>query len=83
MSKSCRGTISTAAVVRAAVIGGTKELTRSMEELYKLMRANLIHVPSPLRLLRLATRKKCKFCLAHFDRDSKFIHNYSFGVLAC
>jgi len=70
-------------VVRATVIGGTKESMASMEELHKLMRANSIHVPSSLRLLRLATGKKCEFCLVPLGRDSKFIHSWSYGVFAC
>ena len=49
-------------VVQSALIhrGNAK---KTMEEMFKLMKKHSIHVPSPLRLLRLANGKRCEFCL--------------------
>ena len=70
-------------VIRAAVITGTEESNKTMAELYKYTYANSIHIPSPHRLLRLCTGKKCEFCLCALGRDSKFVHHWSFACFAC
>ena len=70
-------------VIRAAIITGTKESNKTMAELYKYTYTNSIHIPSPHRILRLCTGKKCEFCFCALGRDSKFVHQWSFGCFAC
>jgi len=59
--KSLREMVTTKMVVQCALIHGG-HAKKTMEELYNMMSTHSIHVPSPLRLLRLANGKRCEFC---------------------
>jgi hypothetical protein len=80
-SKSCRGSITTKAVLYAAVskTGDRFNTQKSMEHLYDLTCAEKIHVPSPLRTLAIATGNKCEFCTG----SQNTIHDWSFGTFSC
>ena len=82
VSKSTRSSITTEVVVRAAYLQTGKRFSsqKSMDELYTLMDKKSIHIPSPLRLLRIATGDKCEFCLRS---GYKTIKSWSCGVFAC
>ena len=82
VSKSSRSSITTDVVVRSAYMQtGNRFCSRkSMDELYNLMSECKIHIPSPLRLLRIATGNKCEFCLATRIRS---VSSWSNGVFAC
>ncbi len=82
VSKSSRSSITTDVVVRSAYMQtGNRFCSRkSMDELYNLMSEYKIHIPSPLRLLRIATGNKCEFCLATRIRS---VSSWSNGVFAC
>ena len=68
-------------VVRAAYMrtGDRNNTRKSMDQLYELTPVHTIHVPSPLRILCVATGTKCEFCCA----DQKTLAEWSFGVFAC
>jgi len=70
--------VTTPLVVRSAMIhGGLGK--KSMEEIHVLMSKHSMHVPSPLRLLRIANGKRCEFCV-----KSKCNHvRPGIGVFAC
>lgn len=70
--------VSTQMVVKSALFhGGHAKST--MVVLHALMSVHAIHVPSPLRLLRLANGKVCEFCL-----HTKVNHvRPCLGVFAC
>lgn len=76
--KTLRGFITTKIVVRSALIHGG-HAKKTMTELYELMSTRAIHVPSPLRLLRLVNGKRCEFCC------SKAVHHVraKLGVFSC
>mmetsp|Transcript_25109 Transcript_25109/g.51050 ORF Transcript_25109/g.51050 Transcript_25109/m.51050 type:complete len:514 (-) Transcript_25109:822-2363(-) len=59
--KTLRGVVTTHMVVKSAIVHG-RHAKRTMEELYALMTSHSIHVPSPLRLLRLSCGKRCEIC---------------------
>ncbi|KAL3761370.1 hypothetical protein ACHAWU_000504 [Discostella pseudostelligera] len=82
VSKSSRSSITTDVVVRSAYMQtGNRFCSRkSMEELYNLMSGHKIHIPSPLRLFRIATGNKCEFCLTTRIRS---VSSWSNGVFAC
>lgn len=56
------GAVTTPMVVKSAMIHGG-HARKSMEELHALMSTRALHVPSPLRLLRISNGKVCEFCL--------------------
>jgi len=60
--KSLREMVTTKMVVQCALIHGG-HAKKTMEELYALMSNHSIHIPSPLRLLRLANGKRCEHCI--------------------
>ena len=60
--KPLREMVTVKMVVQSALIHGGNP-KKTMEELYALMRAHSMHIPSPLRLLRLVNSKTCEFCL--------------------
>mmetsp|Transcript_55974 Transcript_55974/g.135422 ORF Transcript_55974/g.135422 Transcript_55974/m.135422 type:complete len:167 (+) Transcript_55974:244-744(+) len=76
--KSLWKLVTTEIVVKSALIHGG-HARRTMEELYQLMSQHSIHVPSPLRLLRLANGKRCKFCCGE---KVNFVRP-GLGVFAC
>jgi len=59
--KTLRDFISTKLVIRSALIHGG-HAHQTMVELHKLMQNKALHIPSPLRLLRLVNGKRCKRC---------------------
>lgn len=76
--KTLRDMITTKLVVQSAMIHGG-HAKKSMEEMYALMSNHSIHVPSPLRLLRISNGKICEFCL-----QAKVNHiRPGIGVFAC
>jgi hypothetical protein len=81
VSRGSRTLITTDVVVRAAYMrtGDRNNTRKSMNELSKLMSANSIHPPSPLRLLRIALGKRCEFCQCHHNT----LAAWSFGMFAC
>jgi len=70
--------VTTKMVVQSALIHGGNP-SKSMAELHSLMRNHSIHVPSPLRLLRLANGKRCEFCLTSGTNHVR----PGLGVFAC
>jgi len=76
--KSLREMVTTKMVVQSALIHGGNP-SKSMAELHSLMRNHSIHVPSPLRLLRLANGKRCEFCLTSGTNHVR----PGLGVFAC
>lgn len=76
--KSLRDMVSTSMVIKSALVhGGHAKST--MEVLYALTFVYAIHIPSPLRLLRLVNGKVCEFCL-----NGKVNHaRPGIGVFAC
>lgn len=81
VSRTSRTLITTDDVVRAAYMrtGDRNNTRKSMIELSKLMSANSIHPPSPLRLLRIALGKRCEFCQCRHNT----LAAWSFGMFAC
>mmetsp|Transcript_17989 Transcript_17989/g.39328 ORF Transcript_17989/g.39328 Transcript_17989/m.39328 type:complete len:568 (-) Transcript_17989:678-2381(-) len=76
--KGLRDEITTKVVVRSALIHGG-HAKQTCEELHNLMSNKAMHVPSPLRLLRLINGKRCEFCVAN-----KVNHvRPCIGVFAC
>eukprot|EP00581_Thalassiosira_minuscula_P009951 CAMPEP_0183708928 /NCGR_PEP_ID=MMETSP0737-20130205/5083_1 /TAXON_ID=385413 /ORGANISM="Thalassiosira miniscula, Strain CCMP1093" /LENGTH=557 /DNA_ID=CAMNT_0025936891 /DNA_START=115 /DNA_END=1788 /DNA_ORIENTATION=+ len=59
--KSLRDSLTTKMVVESSLIHGGYA-KKSMEELHLLMNVHSMHVPSPLRLLRISNGKSCEFC---------------------
>ena len=59
--KTLRSKVTTRLVVRSAIMHGGHAAT-TVTELYNLMKNKSIHVPSPLRLLRLVNGKRCEWC---------------------
>lgn len=81
MAFVCKGLmtkVSVRVVVRSAIMhGGNTRIT--MNDLYQLLKHHAIHMPSPLRLLRLVNGKKCEECL-----DAKVNHTRDgYGVFLC
>ena len=75
---SLRDQISTPLVVRSAMIHGG-HTGSTINHLLPLMEKGKIHIPSPLRLLRLVNGKKCEFCNCR-----KVNHvRPGYGVFAC
>mmetsp|Transcript_26066 Transcript_26066/g.55013 ORF Transcript_26066/g.55013 Transcript_26066/m.55013 type:complete len:427 (-) Transcript_26066:95-1375(-) len=81
VSKTCRQSITTTMVVQAAYrkTGDRNNTRKSMDALYTLTRQNSIHVPSPLRILRIATGNRCEIC----NSKNNTIASWSFGMFAC
>ena len=75
--KSLRQMVTTKMVVSSALIHGGNA-KKTMEELYALMSNHSMHIPSPLRLLRLANGKYCEFCPAKTNHVRPGV-----GVFAC
>jgi hypothetical protein len=75
--KSLRQMVTTKMVVSSALIHGGNA-KKTIEELYALMSNHSMHVPSPLRLLRLANGKYCEFCPAKTNHVRPGV-----GVFAC
>ncbi len=76
--KSIRDMVSTRMVVKSALLHGG-HAKKTMEELHALMSNHSMHVPSPLRLLRMANGKVCEFC--QLDRVNHV--RPGIGVFAC
>ncbi|KAL7541056.1 hypothetical protein ACHAWF_006847 [Thalassiosira exigua] len=77
-SKALKERVTTRLVVQSALVHGG-HAKKSMEELHALTSVRSIHVPSPLRLLRIANGKVCEFC-----REDKVNHvRPGIGVFAC
>jgi hypothetical protein len=76
--KSLRDMVSTSMVIKSALVhGGHGKST--MEVVYSLTSVHAMHIPSPLRLLRLVNGKICEFCL-----NDKVNHaRPGIGVFAC
>lgn len=76
--KSLRDMVSTSMVIKSALVhGGHAKST--MEVVYALTSVYAMHIPSPLRLLRLVNGKVCEFCL-----NDKVNHaRPGIGVFAC
>ena len=76
--KSLRDMVSTSMVIKSALVhGGHAKST--MEVLFTLTSKHAMHIPSPLRLLRLVNGKVCEFCL-----NDKVNHaRPGIGVFAC
>jgi len=81
VSKSCRNSITTNMVVTAAYnkVGDRFNTRKSMDELYRLMSSNSIHIPSPLRILKITTGNKCEICNSRHNTMA----SWSFGMFAC
>lgn len=81
VSKTCRGCITTKAVLYAAIskTGDRFNCQKSMEKLYNLSSAQKIHPPSALRTLAIATGRSCEFCQA----SQNTIHDWSYGTFSC
>mmetsp|Transcript_31587 Transcript_31587/g.70721 ORF Transcript_31587/g.70721 Transcript_31587/m.70721 type:complete len:635 (-) Transcript_31587:3277-5181(-) len=62
--KSLREIVTTRMVVDSALVHGGFA-RRSIEELQKFMVDKSLHVPSPLRLLRICNGKMCEICLCN------------------
>ncbi len=76
--KSTRDIVSTKMVVKSALFHGG-HARKTIEELHALMSNHSMHVPSPLRLLRLVNGRVCEFCRRH-----KVNHVRSgMGVFSC
>eukprot|EP00580_Thalassiosira_gravida_P017023 CAMPEP_0201668484 /NCGR_PEP_ID=MMETSP0494-20130426/19676_1 /ASSEMBLY_ACC=CAM_ASM_000839 /TAXON_ID=420259 /ORGANISM="Thalassiosira gravida, Strain GMp14c1" /LENGTH=588 /DNA_ID=CAMNT_0048148885 /DNA_START=109 /DNA_END=1872 /DNA_ORIENTATION=- len=76
--KTLRDMVTTKMVVQSALIHGGHAM-KTMDELHALISSRSIHVPSPMRLLRLACGKVCEFCIS-----AKVNHvRPSLGVFAC
>lgn len=69
-------------VVRSALFAGGYPM-RSMKELYKPMLARSIHPPSALRLLRLASGKRCEICLNKLQKVFVRHVRSTFGNFSC
>jgi hypothetical protein len=70
--------VNTKLIVKAALIHGG-HAKHTVDELHELMTNNAIHIPSPLRLLRLTNGKRCEFC---FRNQVNFVRP-GLGVFAC
>ena len=81
VSKSCRNSITTNMVVTAAYnkVGDRFNTRKSMDELYRLMSSNSMHIPSPLRILQISTGNKCEICNSRHNTMA----SWSFGMFAC
>jgi len=78
--KSLREMVTTKMVVHSALIHGGNA-KKTMEELYNMMKNRSIHVPSPLRLLRLANGKRCEFCV---NKSVNSLYNgLNIGAFSC
>ena len=76
--KSLRDMVSTSMVIKSALVhGGHAKST--MEVLFALTSKHAMHIPSPLRLLRLVNGKVCEFCL--YDKVNHA--RPGIGVFAC
>ena len=76
--KTLRDFVTTEMVVRSALVGRGRA-KETMKAVGNIMSAKAIHVPSPLRLLRLTNGKRCEFC---FLRKVPSVHP-RLGVFAC
>ena len=81
--KSLRQMVTTKMVVSSALIHGGNA-KKTMEELYALMSNHSMHVPSPLRLLRLANGKIVNFVLLPrpIMSDRVLVHS-PVGIVLC
>ena len=69
-------------VVRSALFAGGHPMT-SMKKLYTPMLARSIHPPSALRLLRLASGKRCEICLNKLQKVLVRHVRSTFGTFSC
>ena len=79
--KTLRDAVTTPMVVKSAMIqggGGARDCMRTIND---LMVRQEIHVPSPLRLLRLVNCKRCEFCNVTKLVPSAMV--WRLGVFAC
>ena len=76
--KGLRSVVTTRMVVRSSIMHGG-HAKRTIEELYKLMSVGAMHIPSPLRLLRLVNGKICECC----SRESVNFVRPCTGIFAC
>lgn len=77
-SKALREYFTTAIIVTSAMIHGGHGAT-TIKELYKLMKDCSIHIPCPMRLLRLINGKRCEVC---FRNKVNHVRPKT-GVFAC
>lgn len=77
-SKALREYFTIAIIVTSAMIHGGHGAT-TIKELYKLMKDCSIHIPSPMRLLRLINGKRCEIC---FHNKVNHVRPKT-GVFAC
>jgi hypothetical protein len=59
-SKRLRSLISYEHIVRSAIVGGNNYAARSMDSLVTLINQQLIYVPTPMRMLRIANGRCCE-----------------------
>ncbi|KAL7460029.1 hypothetical protein ACHAXS_000497, partial [Conticribra weissflogii] len=78
LSKTLQGAVTTRMVVKSALLHGGYA-KRTMKELRSVTTSNSIHVPSPLRLLRLSCGKRCEVC---FSDKVNFVRP-GWGLFAC
>ena len=79
--KTLRDAVTTPLVVKSAMIQGGGGARDCMKAINDLMARQAIHIPSPLRLLRLVNGKRCEFC-----NGTQLVHNGSawrLGVFGC
>ena len=82
LSKTLSQAITIEMVVRSALFAGGYPM-RSMKELYKPIKARSIHPPSALRLLRLASGKRCVICLNKSQKVYVRHVRSTFGTFSC
>lgn len=76
--RTLRNLVTTKMVLQSALIAGGHAETTVME-LHKLLSNQSMHVPSPLRLLRLVNGKRCEFC----NQNNVKFARPSLGIFAC
>lgn len=76
--KALRAAVSTRIVVRSAIMHGGNA-KRTLSELYDLLKKDSIHMPSPLRLLRLVNGKQCEVCVTRKVNHA----NQGYGIFLC
>ena len=59
-SKRLRSLITYEHIIRSAIVGGNNYAARSMDSLMNLINQQLIYVPTPMRMLRIANGKCCE-----------------------
>ena len=59
-SKRLRSLITYEHIIRSAIVGGNNYAARSMDSLVNLINQQLIYVPTPMRMLRIANGRCCE-----------------------